>query len=834
MWVYTLLPKILNMSLTASIVIVLVLIARILLKKAPKAFSYTLWAVVLFRLVCPVSFSSEFSLIGLFHLPASTANGSTYSSITYIPDNIVHTKYPQVDLPIPIISEVINDNLPQSEEQLVADPLEWPMAAVTILWLFGIAAMLIYSAVSLILLRRKLIGAVRLRDNIYLADHIITPFVIGLIRPKIYLPSTLTEQEQSYIILHEQTHIRRLDHIFKMIAFLALAMHWFNPLVWVAFVYCVKDMEMSCDERVLKKMGGGIKTAYSTSLISLATGRRLINGSPLAFGEGNIKGRIKNVMNFKKPAAWVIAISVVLVATLSVGFAVNRVDNANMDNRTDMSFELGTFYSYDVSGELTASYDSGNSFSIDEQGRVSISYEDGTVAKSPLILNTSELHIAGMEKEETGFYISPRKTVIAYGGDVGPVQVLISDDMGKTWSTYAVEGSDYNRMTKLIGFRSDTEGWLLASPGVALGTSHNYIYLTHDGGKSWTEIGNPNEVYSRVATGVGFSTEDIGFVGFRYETDFQPAVYWTQDGGKTWEPFNLELPKEFDEYSKTPMSPVFSGAYGTWPISMRLDEDKSTIYLTSEDYGRTWSYTTTPLASDIAEETKKTQVVIPLESIKPYAAPEVKISTTDIVDIKEILTKLTVGKTNVYFYRAQNDDIYGAYTTKNGDIGRFITVYDASEHSGYQDGFSIEDYEGLFGRDGFIMGYSIGAAYHAFEYYYLDNSGNPAIMAQCYNNHTVVDLDKNGDKELATFYSVFGSPYIYFTRDGVLYMADVLSIVKTAFPEWQVVSSDSKVNTDSNGNSWINLYYSLEQGGELNYCAITFTPDALTVDTDMR
>jgi hypothetical protein len=136
------------------------------------------------------------------------------------------------------------------------------------------------------------------------------PFVIGILRPRIYLPSTQREEEQSYVILHEQTHIRRLDHLVKMFAFLALAVHWFNPLVWVAFVYAVKDMEMSCDECVIKLMGSDIRGEYSTSLLSLAAEKRLINGSPLAFGEENIKGRISNVMNFKKPAAWVAAISV--------------------------------------------------------------------------------------------------------------------------------------------------------------------------------------------------------------------------------------------------------------------------------------------------------------------------------------------------------------------------------------------------------------------------------------------------------------------------------------------------------------------------------------------
>jgi beta-lactamase regulating signal transducer with metallopeptidase domain len=328
MWVYTLLPRILNMSLAGGIAALFVLLARIPLKKVPKVFSYALWAVVLFRLVCPVSFTSEFSLMGLLHAPAS-ANGS----IPFVPYDIVHTEYPRVDLPIPGLNEVINNKLPQGAEQLAADPMEAPMAAATILWLSGVMAMLVYSITSLVILHRRLIGSVRLHSNIFLADHIPTPFVLGVIRPRIYLPSSLAEHEQSYVILHEQTHIRRLDHIIKLIAFLVLAVHWFNPLVWAAFVLCVKDMEMSCDERVLKELGTGIKTDYSNSLLSLAAGRRLFNASPLAFGEVNIKERIKNVMNFKRPSAWIIAVSLVAVAALNVGLAAN--------GKADISYEAG-------------------------------------------------------------------------------------------------------------------------------------------------------------------------------------------------------------------------------------------------------------------------------------------------------------------------------------------------------------------------------------------------------------------------------------------------------------------------------------------------------------
>ncbi len=354
MWTYTLLPKILNMSLTASIVIVIVLLARLLLRKSPKVFSYALWAVVLFRLLCPVSFSTEFSLFGLFNTPAVTvSDGGAYSSMTYIPSDIVPTEYPRVDLPLPGDREAINETLPQGKEQTGADPLKFPMSAATMLWLLGIMGMLIYCAVALMKLHRKLVGSVRLRDNIYLADHIATPFVIGLFRPKIYLPSAISVEEQDYILLHEQTHIKRLDHIVKMIAFLALAMHWFNPLVWVAFVCAVKDMEMSCDERVLKQMGGEIKTAYSTSLLSLAAGRRLINGSPLAFGEGNIKGRIKNIMKFKKPAVWMVIAAVIACIAVTLLLLANPAKSLELPEAASvLSMDMEQFTEYETLGAV--------------------------------------------------------------------------------------------------------------------------------------------------------------------------------------------------------------------------------------------------------------------------------------------------------------------------------------------------------------------------------------------------------------------------------------------------------------------------------------------------
>lgn len=319
---YQLFPVVLNMSLTASVVIVFVLLARLLLKKAPKVYSYALWAVVLFRLLCPVSITSRFSLLALTDPPVLKTTTQT-NYVAYIPPDIVHTEFPQVQLPVPGMSDTINKTLPQGREQLAADPLEFPVTLATMIWLLGILILLIYNVVSLILLRRRLLGAIPLGGNLYLAGHIDTPFVMGILRPRIYLPSVLSDREQEYIVLHERHHIRRSDHIIKMLIFVALCIHWFNPLVWLAFVLSGKDMEMSCDEAVLKQMGEGIRADYSASLVCLATGRHIIAGMPLAFGEGDTGDRIRNLLTWKQPKVWFTLAATVLCMVVIAGCGVN-------------------------------------------------------------------------------------------------------------------------------------------------------------------------------------------------------------------------------------------------------------------------------------------------------------------------------------------------------------------------------------------------------------------------------------------------------------------------------------------------------------------------------
>jgi len=298
------------MSITGAFVIAAICLIRLPLKKAPKVISYCLWAVAGFRLVFPFSLSSIFSLIPFKASP--------------IPPDIAMQAIPRIDSGIRVIDNTVSAVLPAATPYYSANPLQiWTFIG-ALLWLTGAAIMLIYGVVSYFLLKRKMRAAIFVEENIYEANNIRSPFLLGVFKPRIYIPTGLAEQEWNYVILHEKIHIRRHDYIIKFIVYFILCLHWFNLLAWVAFILMGADMELSCDERAIKELGGGVKRDYSLALLSLATERRSIGGSPLAFGEGGMKERVKNVLNFKKHSRIVIIAAVIAVAALSVGFAVNR------------------------------------------------------------------------------------------------------------------------------------------------------------------------------------------------------------------------------------------------------------------------------------------------------------------------------------------------------------------------------------------------------------------------------------------------------------------------------------------------------------------------------
>ena len=312
--------KILNMSLTGSIVIAVVLLARLFLKRAPKIYSYALWAVVLFRLLCPLSITAGLSV--LKPIPVTTTPG--ISAVSYQP-----------------VAQAVRENIPAPVQQqfVLAQPAEQPeqsetkltpMQAAAYIWLAGASVMAAYSVAQYWILLRKLAEAVPLGGEIYLADSISSPFVMGILRPRIYLPSSTPMMERRFIVAHERHHIRRGDPLWKLLGYIALCLHWFNPLVWLAFCLAGKDMEMSCDEAVIKQLGEHIRADYSQALLRLATHKRIVSGMPLAFGEGDTKGRVMNMAKWKKPKLWVSIVCFVLCASILVACAVNpAADNTD-------------------------------------------------------------------------------------------------------------------------------------------------------------------------------------------------------------------------------------------------------------------------------------------------------------------------------------------------------------------------------------------------------------------------------------------------------------------------------------------------------------------------
>lgn len=320
--------KLFNMSYQGGIVICFIILARYILHliKAPKRYAYYLWLIAFIRLSCPFSFESVLSI-----LPQETEPVRT---------TIVYDQVPEIHTGSTTINQIVNQILPEATPMSSINPMQVIMLLVEMIWVVGIYIISIYSVISLIQLRRRLVGSVILRENIYITDHIETPFVMGIIKPHIYLPSKIGEKEMSYILMHEQAHIKRKDHIFKLIAFGITIIHWFNPFVWIAYMLMTQDMEMSCDEHVIKNYAKknyneDIRKEYATSLFNLSLGRRKILGVPLAFGEGDVKGRIKNIARYKKPLLWVAVCAVIGIVILGVSLLTSPLSTTTLDKVMD-------------------------------------------------------------------------------------------------------------------------------------------------------------------------------------------------------------------------------------------------------------------------------------------------------------------------------------------------------------------------------------------------------------------------------------------------------------------------------------------------------------------
>lgn len=303
--------KLVNLSISASWLILAVLVLRVVLKKAPKWVMPLLWGVVALRLVCLFSIESALSLI-----PSAETIPSEIVTETREP-----VLYEQATLDI-----VTNPTLPSAAEVPVGvsrQQAQVDFNIYSVLWLAGMAALLVHALVSAGKLKKKLATAILLRDNIYESEFVDSPFVFGVVKPNIYLPMHMDEGTAAYVIAHERAHLARRDHWWKVLGYLVLALHWFNPLVWVAYILFCRDIELACDEKVVKGLDGAARADYSQALLSCAAPKRAVAACPLAFGEGNIKTRVKSALHYKKPAFWVAAAAVLAVVIVAVCFLTN-------------------------------------------------------------------------------------------------------------------------------------------------------------------------------------------------------------------------------------------------------------------------------------------------------------------------------------------------------------------------------------------------------------------------------------------------------------------------------------------------------------------------------
>ncbi len=303
--------KILNMTLNASWLILAVMAARLFLKRAPRWVSCLLWALVAFRLICPVSLTSALSL-----LPSSEV----------IPVNITMQQDPHIYSGIRIIDNTVN---PAMAETMAPDPgssvnpMQVVAYAAGIVWIAGMIMMCGYALISSLLLKRKVRISAPISDGVFECDEVKSPFILGIFRPSIYVPSGMDKETLEYVTAHERAHLARFDHVWKPLGFLILSVYWFNPLCWFAYILLCRDIESACDEKVIRDKDKDFMAAYSQALLDCSIQRHVIAACPLAFGETDVKSRVKGVLNYKKPAFWVIIISVAVCVIIGVCFITN-------------------------------------------------------------------------------------------------------------------------------------------------------------------------------------------------------------------------------------------------------------------------------------------------------------------------------------------------------------------------------------------------------------------------------------------------------------------------------------------------------------------------------
>ncbi|MBO5426692.1 MAG: hypothetical protein J6A25_14380 [Lachnospiraceae bacterium] len=542
----TIFTKLLYMSVQASITIGVILVARLIFKliKAPKRYSYILWLIPFIRLICPLVLESDFSLMPRVFMEYEIENNGNSEAI----ENNYNTYYDVVD---ETGQETYDNTYYTYESNSIKDTIEYPsyynideleqeglmvenglvskkgnvvekktasislISVMSYIWIAGVALIVVYSAISFLRFKKKLVGGVAIEKMVYLMDYIDTAFVIGVLRPRIYVPSNIDEDELEYVIAHEKQHIKGLDYIIKPIVFFIVSIHWFNPIVWMAYYFFEKDMEMSCDEAVIGKLGIDKKESYATALLKLSAGKNYLLSIPTAFAEGSTKGRVKNIMKAKKPIIAVVVIAIVVVIILSVALLTNPAEkdkggsnntstSTNMDSQsTDEKVLLPGVYSLDIEcNEVNDSIEDNQlsgkyipQLRIDENGSVGFGYDPFSsylVYASSYTVEDGVMSFTTDDGNRTYTFLVQDDHTLIFDAENsstascvdGNAAYKVTDGATFTWGLYeyAVEGVTY---TSEIEYQEAyiTEDMILGSDGVILDyvDSHKIIFHGYAG-----------------------------------------------------------------------------------------------------------------------------------------------------------------------------------------------------------------------------------------------------------------------------------------------------------------------------------------------------------------
>ncbi|MDE6110471.1 MAG: M56 family metallopeptidase, partial [Eubacterium sp.] len=345
-----------NISITASYIAIAVILFRFLLKKAPKAYTCILWLLVALRLILPVSDSSKFSFSSIFSL---------IPSAEVLPNTLIDNASPQFNINVGIeqIDRRVNDYLDDRYAEGVTVPANAGSNLMNILgciWIIICIAIILYAIGSYIYFRRKTKASICVKGNTFICDYISTPFILGIIKPKILLPSTLSEEESRYVLAHERAHLKRLDYLWKPLGFILLSIHWFNPIMWISYILFCRDIELACDEYVIKNMNSDDKKAYSTALLNCSVPKKLLSAYPLAFGEIGVKERIKAVLKYKKPAVITSIIAIILCVVTALCFLANPKKSSLIEELSEL--ESSDIYSIDFNDGKVFSFTDNESY----------------------------------------------------------------------------------------------------------------------------------------------------------------------------------------------------------------------------------------------------------------------------------------------------------------------------------------------------------------------------------------------------------------------------------------------------------------------------------------